>query len=74
MTGNERWRVITPILLFVLTLMSGWATKVLADLNDKVKVNCELIQQHMVDPRLHYSVVKDIEWIKKFLISNGGIR
>lgn len=71
MTGNEKWRVATPILLVALTLMSGWATYILSDLRGKVKENCVLIRKHMINPDLHFSVVKDVEWLKRF-IDNGG--
>ena len=74
MTGNERWRIFTPILLLLLTIISSMATYNVLEMRAEIKHNCDLIEVHITSARPHAGVAADLEWIKRFLVKNGGLR
>jgi len=69
-----RLRVLTPVLLFLLTVISSLGAWSFQELRAEVRHTCEIIQTHLQDPEIHYASRKDIQWIKQFLVLNGNKR
>lgn len=64
----EHWRIITPILLCVLTGLGSLNVWILNDIKMDVKAQMRRLDNHLQDPKLHYSIRSELDMFKKMQV------
>ena len=62
--NGEKWRIITPIMLTTLTVVATLGLFILQGIRGDLVTLSNKVELHILDPNLHCSTNKDIEWIK----------
>jgi hypothetical protein len=65
--NGEKWRILTPIILTALTIVSTANFFILRDLQERAKENSRRISLHLEDPNIHYALVRELNWIQKLI-------
>ena len=63
----ERWRVLTPIILALLSCLVSLNVWILQDLRASITNTGNLVRGHIDDHSIHSDLRKDMEWIKQTL-------
>ncbi len=71
-TNGERWRILTPAILCVLTMMATWnqfTMSRLYQLNEKIEKKVENLEEklivHITDPKIHYALRTELDLIRE---------
>ena len=67
MTQNsiEKWRLITPILLSLVTIITTLCLSQISDIKYKLDCLGEKFSTHLTDPNIHYSAKQRIDSLEK---------
>ena len=63
----EKWRVITPILLALISAILSVNSYILAGMRGDITRVTDRLETHVMNQEIHYGLKKDIDWIKSFL-------
>jgi len=58
--NGETWRIVTPVMLFILSTMTALSMWILSDVKASVTKNTDLLITHIANPDYHYNAITKI--------------